>query len=136
MFGLRRFIKTRRSSSLLALWIAYSLGIQAVMASIGLGMSALAAPAPDGFVVCSHAPRDAQIPTGDRHSPGPEAPCPFCFVAAQSAGHAPLLVQIPAVPVHLGLPIAALSARLGEARVILRFARMVGDPRAPPAFSA
>lgn len=135
MFGLRQFIRSRRSSRLLALWIAYSLGIQAVMASVGLGMSAFAAPGPDDFVICSHASAGAPAPAGDRQTPSPGRPCPFCFVAAQSAGCIPLAAEAPAFPRRGGLPVASVSDRIGEGSFVPRFPRMVGAPRAPPTFS-
>src|SRR5215472_8504675 len=100
MFGLRQFIRSGRSSRFLALWIAYSLAIQALMASVGLGMSAFAAPGPDGFVICGHASGGRPASTHDRQNRNPASPCPFCFVAAQSAGHFPLLSAAPAFPLY------------------------------------
>ena len=135
MFGLRQFIRSRRSSRLLALWIAYSLGIQAVMANVGLGMSAFVAPGPDDFVICSHVSPGTPAPVGDRQTPSPGRPCPFCFVAAQSAGYIPLVAEAPTFPLHASLPIASVSDRIGEGSFVAHFRRMVGAPRAPPAVS-
>jgi hypothetical protein len=53
MRGLRRFIRSRRLGGPLGLWVAYSLAIQAVMASVGLGMSVAAASGHSDFVICS-----------------------------------------------------------------------------------
>jgi hypothetical protein len=136
MFGLRQFIRSRWSSRFLALLIAYSLAIQALMASVGFGMSALAAPGPDSFVICSHASGGRPASADDRHKRNPPLPCPFCFVAAQSAGHFPLLSGTPAFPVYAGFLGAPVAHRVGEESFVPQFRRMVGTPRAPPAFSA
>jgi hypothetical protein len=114
----------------LALSVAYSLAIQAMMASIGLGMSAGAAPDRLGFVLCSYASH--QTAPGDRQTPAPQ--CPFCFVAAQSAGHFATTGDAPAFPAYAGLLIAALSQPLGEGTFVPLFHRQ-GEPRAPPATS-
>ena len=118
---------------MLSLWIAYSLAIQALMGSIGLGMSAFAAPGPDAVVICSHA--SAGTPPGDRQNPGSAPFCPFCFVAAQSAGYIPLVAEAPAFPLYAGRPIAPVADRVGDVEFVPLFRRMVGAPRAPPAFS-
>jgi len=133
MFGLRQFIRSRRSSRLLALWVAYSLGIQAVMASVGFGMSVVAAPGPSLVVICGHAA--VGTPVDHRQNRGSAPFCPFCFVAAQSAGYVPLVAVAPALPLHGGLPIASVSHRIADAGFVPRFRRMVGAPRAPPALS-
>jgi hypothetical protein len=133
MIGLRRFIRSRLCSRLFALWIAYSLAIQALMAGVGVGMSAFAAPGPDVAIVCSHA--SAGTPAGDRQNRDSAPLCPFCFVAAQSARYIPLVAEAPALPRHGGLPIAVVSDRVGDAGFVPQFRRTVGAPRAPPAFS-
>ena len=112
MKGLRQLIRSRRSSGRLALWLAYSLAIQALMASVGLGMSAFAAPDQSRLCplqLCVRSDRDRAGP-GDPQKPGPPQ-CPFCFVAAQSAGHVASTGEAPAFPAYAGLLIAALSAR-------------------------
>jgi hypothetical protein len=134
MPSLRKFIGTRRSSALLAICIAYALAIQALMASIGLGMSAVAASGPDGAALCSLASRHAPTPTDNRQKPHPAPQCPFCFVAGQSAGYIALLGPIQAPPAYAGLLIGAVSDRIDETFVPL-FHRTLGDPRAPPVFS-
>jgi hypothetical protein len=133
MFRLRQFIRSRRSSRVLALWIAYSLAIQALMASVGLGMSAFAAPAPDVVVICSHG--SAKTPADNRQNPCSAPFCPFCFVAAQSAGYLPLVAEAPAFPLYAGRPIALVTDRIGDPGFVPQFRRMVGAPRAPPAFA-
>jgi hypothetical protein len=133
MFGLRQFFRSRRFSRLLALWIAYSLAIQALLASVGVGMSAFAAPRPDVVFICSHA--SAATPAAYPQNRGSAPFCPFCFVAAQNACYIPLVAEAPALPLRGGLPIASVSDRIGDAGFVPQFRRMVGAPRAPPAFS-
>jgi hypothetical protein len=136
MFGLRRFIRSRRSSPLLVLWIAYSLAIQTIMASVGLGMSAFAAPgSDDGLVNCGHASPGTPSPAGDQQNPARTPACPFCFVAAQSAGYVPLAAEAPALPPYAGLPNIAPPDRIGDTGFIPQVRRTVGAPRAPPTFS-
>lgn len=139
MRSLRRFIRTRSSGGLVAVCVAYSLAIQALMMSVGLGMSAAAAPGDAGFFICglaagpgAHAP----VPRGDRQNPAPRPECPFCFVAAQSAGHIATMHDCPAVPGYVGIPIpAVLLDHVAAGLFIPQFRRMVGDPRAPPSVS-
>jgi hypothetical protein len=117
----------------LALAVAYSLAIQAMMASVGLGMSTGAAPDQLGFVLCSYASHQSAPAPGDRQSPAP--PCPFCFVAAQTAGHVATADEVPAFPAYAGLLIATLSQPLGDATFVPQFRHRQGEPRAPPSIS-
>ncbi len=116
----------------MAVYIAYSLAIQAMMASVGLGMSAGAAPDLAGFAICSFAHRTAPAP-GDRQTPAPQ--CPFCFVAAQSAGHVATAGEVPAIPAYAGILIATISRRIGAEPFVPQFRHRHGEPRAPPAVS-
>jgi hypothetical protein len=76
------------------------------------------------------------VPRGDRQNPGPRPECPFCFVAAQSAGHIATMHDGPAVPSYVGIPIpAGLLDHFATGLFIPQFRRMVGDPRAPPSVS-
>jgi hypothetical protein len=134
MLGLRRLRRSKRLGSVLALCVAYALAIQAMMASVGTGMSAFAAPGKAGFVICSQV--SAPAPAGDQHAPGSAPLCPFCFVAAQSAGHFALTGAVPVTPVYTAVAFAGVADLIGRATCVLRFPRKVGDPRAPPAFSA
>jgi hypothetical protein len=131
MFDLRQFIRSGLSSRFLALWIAYSLAIQALMASVGLGMSAFAASG-DHFLICSHASGSGPVSTGDHQNRNPSLPCPFCFVAAQSAGHVSLLSAAPAFPVYAHLPATPASNHIGDGRLVPKLYRIVGAPRGPP----
>jgi hypothetical protein len=132
---LRKFIRSRRSSALLAVCVAYSLALQALMASVGLGMSALAASEPDVSAICSFASRHAPTPTDNRQKPHSGPQCPFCFVAAQSAGHIALLGPAQAPPAYAQLLVGVVSDRIDET-FVPRLHRTAGDPRAPPVFSA
>jgi hypothetical protein len=135
MFWLRQFIRARRSSRVLALCIAYSLAIQALMASVGFGMSAFAADGSDGFAICSHSAAGVPAPGGDHHqNPNSSPACPFCFVTSQSTGYIPLVAEAPPLPVYAGRPIAPVADRIGEAGFVPQFRRMAGAPRAPPVF--
>jgi len=121
----------------LAVCVAYSLAIQAMMASVGFGMSAGAAPDQAGFVFCSSASgQTAGAPAhGDEHKPGRVPQCPFCFIAAQSAGHAASAGEAPAFPAYAGLLIAAILQPLSSGKFVPQFRHRYGEPRAPPAFS-
>jgi len=135
---LRQFIGHGRSGGLLAVTIAYSLAVQALMASVGLGMSA-ATPGAPGFVICSFAASPsahAPATNDDRQSP-PRPQCPFCFVAAQTAGQVATVGDAPAVPAYSGTRIAGVVAdHFADNTFIPQFRHRLGEPRAPPTFSA
>jgi hypothetical protein len=136
MRRLRQFVRLRSRGGLLAVFVAYSLAIQAMMASVGLSMSAGASP--DGFVLCSFASRQtANEPAqdGGRQKPSPAPQCPFCFVAAQSADHIATIGEASAFPAYAALLIAALSDPIGDGAFVSQFRHGHGEPRAPPAFS-
>jgi hypothetical protein len=136
MLGLRKLLRARRSGSLLALTVAYSLAVQAMMASVGLSMSA---PDQGGQVTCSFTSGpSAHTPatSGDRQNPGPQPRCPFCFIAAQSAGHIATMGEALAFPAYAGMQIAdKFSVHIGYKALVSQFRRKVGEPRAPPTFS-
>jgi hypothetical protein len=133
MFDLRHLRRLRRSGRVLALCVAYALAIQAVVASVGTGMSAFAGP---GSVICGTIAPSAPGKAGDRQTPRPSPSCPFCFVAAQTAGHIALTGAAPTVPAWTGPVVAAVPDPIGHGVFIPIFRRTAGDPRAPPAFSA
>jgi hypothetical protein len=120
----------------LAVCLAYSLVIQAAMASVGLGMSVAATPDQVGFVLCSFAPDQSTPAPSDRQMPAPRPDCPFCFVATQSAGHLATAGEAPAFPAYAGIPIAAISPPIGVGTFVPQLRHRHGEPRAPPAFSA
>jgi hypothetical protein len=109
------------------------------MASVGLGMSAAAAPRQFGFAICrlvsgpsAHAPATNR----DRQNPSPRPECPFCLVAAQSACHVATTGKAPAFPGYAGMQTAGtLLGHIGDRPFVPQFRRTVGDPRAPPIFS-
>jgi hypothetical protein len=133
MKRLRRFVRTQSRGGLLALSVAYSLAIQAMMASIGFGMSAGAVSDQLGFVLCSYVSHQSAPAPGDRRAPTP--PCPFCFVAAQSVGHVATVGGAPAFPAYAGLLIAAVSQPLGDGTFVPQLRHRQGEPRAPPSLS-
>ena len=67
----------------------------------------------------------------DRQTPAPQ--CPFCFVAAQSAGHVATAGEAPAFPAYAGLLVATISQPLGDGTFVPQFRHRHGEPRAPPA---
>lgn len=139
MKGLRQLIKSRPSGRLAAICLAYALAVQATMASVGLGMSVGAAPHQAGLVFCGlTSDQTVTAPTdpGDPRRPGSGPQCPFCFIAAQSAGHVATTGEGPAIPAYAGLLIAAISTPVGDGTFVLQFRHGHGEPRAPPAFSA
>lgn len=120
---------------LLAVYLAYALAIQATMASIGLGMSAGVAPDRAGFVLCSFASHRTAPAPGDRQLPSRTPQCPFCFVAAQSAGYVAAAGEPPAFPAYAGLLVAAISRPLGDGTFVPHFRHLRAEPRAPPTVS-
>jgi hypothetical protein len=135
MSGLRRFIRARRSGTALALCLAYSLAIQAVLASIGLGMS-LASGSTD-FVICSTVvhPGSREPLTKDQRR-NPNSGCPFCFIASQTACHIAMTNDVPAFPAYVGSLVAEISDLTGDDTFVPGYRRKVGEARAPPIFSA
>ncbi len=135
---LRQLARSRSRGGLFAVFVAYSLAIQAMVASVGLGMSAGAELDRGGFVVCRPAPHQTiNMPSRDRdrQKPNPEPQCPFCFIAAQSAGHVAIAGEGLAFPAYFGLLIAAISDPIGDGAFVSQFRHRHGEPRAPPAFS-
>ena len=120
----------------MAVYVAYLVAIQAMMASVGLGMSAGALLDRTGVVLCSLASNaNAPAQDSDRQKPKPAPQCPFCFIAAQSAGNVAIVGKASAIPAYVGLPIAAISDPIGDRAFVSQFRHRHGEPRAPPAFS-
>ena len=139
MKAVRNLIRRRWLGGTLALSVAYVLAIQAVMASVGLGMSAASASGQTDFVICSFAPgpsSNGPATNNDQNAPGHRPQCPFCFVAAQSAGHLATIGEVTFFPAYARLQVTdALYGHFGDRGFVLQFRRTVGDPRAPPSFS-
>jgi hypothetical protein len=139
MKRVRHLIRNRPSGGALAVLVAYALAIQALLASVGLGMSAAATSGQSGFVICAFSPwSGARTPAtpNDRQAPDPQPECPFCFVAAQSAGAVAALGAAPVFPAYAGLPLAgSLDGDRDDGTFVPLFHRTAGGPRAPPRFS-
>jgi len=123
----------------LTVGLAYALALQALIASVGLGMSAASTSAPFGLVICSLATKTAAAApaTGDEQNKHDQRPqCPFCFVAANGCAHPGLVGAVGVVPAYAA-PAAGrpLDRPLDDRIVPKTFRRTVGAPRAPPAFS-
>jgi len=121
----------------LAVGLAYALALQALIASVGLGMSAASTSAPFGLVICRLASGPAAAATGDEQNKRDQRPqCPFCFVAANGCAHPGLVGAVGVVPAYAA-PAAGrpLDRPLDDRIVPKTFRRTVGAPRAPPAFS-
>lgn len=133
MQRLRQFVRTRSRGGFLAVYLAYALAIQAMMASVGLGMSAGVTPNLAGFVICSVVSHRTAPGPDDRQTPAPQ--CPFCFVAAQSAGHAATAGDAPAFPAYAGKLIATILYPPGDGTFVPHSRHRLGEARAPPTVS-
>src|SRR3974377_1914155 len=90
MTGLRRLIQARWLGRLLAVGLAYLLAIDALVAGIGTGMSAVADPAQAEFASCCSVPDHGPVApssNNERNKSDQQSQCPYCFLAAQSADH-------------------------------------------------
>ena len=126
MLGLRKLLRARRSGSLLALTVAYSLAVQAMMASVGLSMSA-----PDQ-AHSSFSFRPRLSPHTATVNPRPQPHCPFCFIAAQSAGHIATMGEAPAFPAYAGMQIADKFRSISATKRLFRsFAVRSANPALP-----
>jgi hypothetical protein len=109
-----------------------------MMASVGFAMSTGVAPDRASLVLCSFAleqTANAPAQDGGRQKPSPAPQCPFCFIAAQSAGHVATVDDAVAFPAYAGLQSAAILDPVGAAPFVSQFRHRHGEPRAPPAFS-
>lgn len=98
-------------------------------------MSAFAAEGPSGFVICGLVSGHSGAPAGDRKDQNPAPQCPFCFVAAQTAGNTALAGEAPAVLPYASTPVVAVLDRAGDRTFIPAVRRTTGYPRAPPVSS-
>lgn len=134
MQSLRKMIRYRRLGGVLAVYIAYMLAIQAVMASVGFAMSAAGAPGLTEWVICSHAGGSSTQGPADRPVPAPQPQCPFCFVAAQG-GSLATLESATFLPAYAALyTVSALDGYSTDGLFVPAVRRQVGIPRAPPLF--
>jgi len=138
MAGMRGLICTRWSGGLLAASVATLLAFQALIASVGLGMSASSLFGQPVFDICSGGAKTGQQEPGrndgtdqSRHPP----PCPFCFVAAQCASHPAMAGDVKDIPAFSGRDLAAPPYVSINHRVVYgRPLRTTGNPRGPPSF--
>src|SRR3974390_2320453 len=90
MTGLRRLIQARWSGRLLAVGLACLLAIDALVAGIGTGMSAVADPGQAEFAICSSVADHGLVAPSSNdegNKSDQQIQCPYCFLAAQSADH-------------------------------------------------
>jgi hypothetical protein len=132
-------MRARCSGRILAIGLAYLLAMEALIASVGMGMSAVATAGQHEFVICSSigdhgfvAP--SRIDHQNKSDCQPQ--CPFCFVAAQNAVHLASIGDGLTSPAYAELQIKDLhyGDYNGGIRVPV-FYRTTGDPRGPPQFS-
>jgi Protein of unknown function (DUF2946) len=139
MAGLRKLIWSRWSGRLLAVCLAYLLAVEALVASIGMGMSAAAAPGQPEFSICSsYADDDPVAPPADneRNKSDHRSQCPFCFVAAQNAVHMATIGDGVDSPPYAELQVTRLhNSNYNGGIPLPAFYRTTGDPRGPPQFS-
>ncbi len=123
----------------MAVVLAYALALQGLIASVGLGMSAASAAGNIDLVVCSsvaYAGIAASPAGGGRDKNDHRPQCPFCFVAAQSAGFPATPGDAAVVPVSAARNVSRLRYGIAGSRVVVSsLRRSNGNPRAPPRFS-
>ena len=135
MAGMRALIRTRWSGGLLAASVACLLALQALIASIGLGMSAASPFRQPVFEVCSAMAADSlDGPVrNDADPPGHRPQCPFCFVAGQYTGHPAMNGDAKALPAFARRDVDAPPYAGAEDRAFAnRLHRTTGNPRDPP----
>jgi hypothetical protein len=137
--GMLTLMRTRWSGGLLAACLTCLLAIQALVASVGLGMSAASPFGHPVFDICSAAGTESvAAPAGDndRNQPRRQPQCPFCFIAAQSASHPAMVPHAKAFPPFAVRDVAAPPFCDPSHHVVPgRLYRPTGDARGPPSFS-
>ena len=139
MAGLRRLIQARWSGRLLAVGLAYLLAIEALVAGIGTGMSAVADPGQAEFAICSsvadHGPV-APSSNDEGNKSDQQSQCPYCFLAAQSSDHLATTGDASTSPVYADLHVTGLHYGTYDGGILVpSLYRTSGDPRGPPHFS-
>jgi len=131
--------RSRGRRRIIAGVLAYLLALQGLIASVGLGMSAASAADGIGFVLCSpvtDARPAAPLDSGSQDRSDHRPQCPFCFVAAQSAGFLATPGDATIVPADVAREVSALRYGTTGGRIIASsLRRSNGHPRAPPSFS-
>jgi hypothetical protein len=140
MAGIRTPILTRWSRGLIAACLACLLAFEALITSVGFGMSAAPHFGQPLFDICRAAAAGSlatPAPNDDKGQPGHQPPqCPFCFVAAQSASHPAIIADAKSFPLFAVRDVAVLPhAHANHRPVHGPLHRTTGDPRGPPSFS-
>jgi hypothetical protein len=136
MTGMRALIRTRRSGGFLAAGVACLLAFQALIASVGLGMSAASAFGQPKFEICgATAAHSLDAPEHNDTDPAGHRPqCPYCFVAAQCASQPAMVADVKAPAFAVRDVAASPYAGVNHRAVHGRLHRTTGDPRGPPSF--
>jgi hypothetical protein len=139
MAGLRRLIQARWSGRLFTVGLAYLLAIDALVAGIGTGMSAVADPGQAEFAICSSvADHGLVAPSSndERNKSDQQSQCPYCFLAAQSADHLATTGGASTSPAYADLHVTGLHYGTYNGGILVpSLYRTSGDPRGPPHFS-
>lgn len=120
----------------MGLGLAFLLFVQAVVASIGFGMEA--ARGGEGFAICSAISAGPKAsPSNEGKQPSQHSPhCPFCYVAAQSAGQIATLGRAQAQLAYVVFDSGdAIYGRFIDRIFSLPLRRRANDPRGPPNIS-
>jgi hypothetical protein len=135
----RQANRSRRRRRIMAMLLVYALALQGLIAGIGLGMSAASAADHIDLVLCSPLTDAviAALPSGGGQDKNDHRPqCPFCFVAAQSAGFVTTPGDAAVVPVGAVRNVSRLRYGIAGRRIVASsLRRSNGNPRAPPRFS-
>jgi len=137
MVGMRKF-GNRWAGRIFAVLLAYLLAAEGLVASVGFGMSAELATQPQ-FSICNSITDYGVVTPPSNTDPnrsGHQSRCPFCFVAAQSAGHLITIGDPPASLAFAELRITGSYYGKYNSEISLPgLLRTTGDPRGPPQFS-
>lgn len=139
MQRLRPLIFATAPGRFLALTLAYALAFQALVSSVGIGMSGGSTSGPAGFILCHDQHDDSAAPPtrpADRQQPSPGQNCPFCLMAAQNSATPGAMPDLATAPVY----VASLIARMPDNRFVAQSLPPVSRhspaiPRAPPSIS-
>jgi hypothetical protein len=111
---------------------------QALLASVGLGMSVASPFRQPVFDICSATATNGLDAPAHNNGTGPSnhpPQCPFCFVGAQCTSHPAVAGDVKHFPAFAIRDVAAASFASINHRVIQRrLLRTTGDPRGPPWF--
>ena len=139
MVRLRKLIQTRWVGRLVALLLAYLFVAEGLIASVGSGMSAAAAPGQFTFPICLSATDNGLVALpgkSDRDTSDRQSQCPFCLVAQEASIHSAAIgdtsVSLSYSEIHTT---KACFGNYSGTALILNGYRTPGDPRGPPPYS-